>query len=506
MEELKKPDFAIELKNFGPIAGGRIELKPLTIFIGPNNSGKSYAAMLINSILGTLGVYSGGLGRTWFVDVSAFRSRFFDMAHSDPQFVRLKERLTKLRNGEDLRVSSDLLSRAIEFLWQGLYEGPVSRDIIRHFQRELKQLVRTGKQRFELIVTQSSYVHKLHSRRGRLAVTSISSPDEPGSELTFTRNDSIAPGSFMEYLWSKESDRTVEFYRPAKTEESRGWFLELMFRVYGSCLQRIGRDMLLGVDYLPAGRSGVVQAYKTFAPLAIRGIPDIAADKGDTLSAPGPLYDFLGFLTGLPAKEGAFARLAEEFEKDSIKGTIRVRETPEFGLADIVYAFGNTEMPIALASSSVTELAPIILYMKYEIDRDSLLIIEEPEAHLHPETQRILAKFLVRLVRGGVRLLITTHSDYLLEQLNHYIMLHKLPSEKRAEQYEGADTFLTPDEVACYAFEYEKRTKGYKVNRVDMDEEEGISEEEFVRIQEALYDEIIKIRRDVDESREDTGA
>ena len=40
----------IEIKDFGPICKGEIELKPLTIFIGPNNSGKSYAAMLIHSL------------------------------------------------------------------------------------------------------------------------------------------------------------------------------------------------------------------------------------------------------------------------------------------------------------------------------------------------------------------------------------------------------------------------------------------------------------------------
>jgi predicted ATPase len=40
-------ELEVEVENFGPISSGRVRLKPLTIFIGPNNSGKSYTAMLI---------------------------------------------------------------------------------------------------------------------------------------------------------------------------------------------------------------------------------------------------------------------------------------------------------------------------------------------------------------------------------------------------------------------------------------------------------------------------
>jgi hypothetical protein len=44
----------IEIENFGPIASGSFELRPLTLFIGPNNAGKSYAATLAHSIVRTI--------------------------------------------------------------------------------------------------------------------------------------------------------------------------------------------------------------------------------------------------------------------------------------------------------------------------------------------------------------------------------------------------------------------------------------------------------------------
>ena len=49
-EKTKRLDLKVGMKDFGPISEGEIELKPLTVFIGPNNSGKSYVAMLIYSI------------------------------------------------------------------------------------------------------------------------------------------------------------------------------------------------------------------------------------------------------------------------------------------------------------------------------------------------------------------------------------------------------------------------------------------------------------------------
>jgi predicted ATPase len=44
------PALKIAIQDFGPVNRGEIEVRPLTILIGPNNSGKSYSAMLIYSL------------------------------------------------------------------------------------------------------------------------------------------------------------------------------------------------------------------------------------------------------------------------------------------------------------------------------------------------------------------------------------------------------------------------------------------------------------------------
>ena len=46
-----KQMLTISVKNFGPIAEGSVDLKPLTIFVGPSNTGKSYMATAVYAVM-----------------------------------------------------------------------------------------------------------------------------------------------------------------------------------------------------------------------------------------------------------------------------------------------------------------------------------------------------------------------------------------------------------------------------------------------------------------------
>ena len=61
-----------------------------------------------------------------------------------------------------------------------------------------------------------------------------------------------------------------------------------------------------------------------------------------------------------------------------------------------------------------------------EFNKNLLLIIDEPEVHLHPDWQVEYAKLLVQLVKQGVKVLITSHSPYLIEALNKFSKEEKL--------------------------------------------------------------------------------
>ena len=59
------------------------------------------------------------------------------------------------------------------------------------------------------------------------------------------------------------------------------------------------------------------------------------------------------------------------------------------------------------------------------------MIIDEPEAHLHPAAQQQMAAALSFMVRSGLRVLITTHSHYMVEQLSAFVNASKLDEKTR---------------------------------------------------------------------------
>ena len=100
-----------------------------------------------------------------------------------------------------------------------------------------------------------------------------------------------------------------------------------------------------------------------------------------------------------------------------------------------------------------------------------VLIIEEPEGHLHPAMQAAFARELARLVRAGVRIVMTTHSEWFLEQIGNLVRLSGLPENRRTGI--AADVALGPAEVSAWLFRPKQRPKGSVVEEVVLDPETG---------------------------------
>jgi hypothetical protein len=80
-------------------------------------------------------------------------------------------------------------------------------------------------------------------------------------------------------------------------------------------------------------------------------------------------------------------------------------------------------------------------------------MVDEPELNLHPENQRRVARLFSRLVNIGIKVFITTHSDYIIKELNTLIMLnHNKPRLKEIAASEGykTDELLSADKVKVY--------------------------------------------------------
>ena len=102
----------------------------------------------------------------------------------------------------------------------------------------------------------------------------------------------------------------------------------------------------------------------------------------------------------------------------------------------------------------------------------SLLFIEEPEAHLHPEVQVKLMEFFARLTKHNVKVIMTSHSNYMFNKLSNLLLTDELePAKVGSYLMRATPEGSVMDDFAMRA------------------EEEGIADENFVDVAEQLYNE-----------------
>ena len=142
------------------------------------------------------------------------------------------------------------------------------------------------------------------------------------------------------------------------------------------------------------------------------------------------------------------------------------------------------------SSSAVRSLLDLGFYLRHEAQPGDLLMIDEPELNLHPENQRRVARLLARLVNLGIKVFITTHSDYIIKELNTLIMLnHDKPHLKRIAEVKGyqQSELLNADQIKVYIAEEApvlldgktRKTKCQTLTPADIDPEMGIEARSF---------------------------
>ena len=229
--------------------------------------------------------------------------------------------------------------------------------------------------------------------------------------------------------------------------------------------------------YLPADRTGVMHSHQVVVNALIHNAT--AGGRRSSTKLPmlsGVLADFLGELVAM--KEGqnseSLGESARQLEETVLRGTVRL-DTAETGHPSFSYQprGWKEDLPLMRTSSMITELTPVVLYLRYRVSPGDVLIIEEPEAHLHPGMQTVFAREIARLVRSGVRVLMTTHSEWFLEQIGNLVRLSSLPEDRR-EGIEGADVALRPQDVGAWLFKPRLRPKGSVVEEVVLDPETGL--------------------------------
>lgn len=119
-------------------------------------------------------------------------------------------------------------------------------------------------------------------------------------------------------------------------------------------------------------------------------------------------------------------------------------------------------IPLHIASSSARGLSDLYFYLRHAAEENQLVIIDEPESHLDTANQILLARLLAQMIQSNLKVLITTHSDYIIKEINNLIMLSRSFKEKKKVVKElgyKEDDFIRPDSVQAYVAEGDSLTK-----------------------------------------------
>ena len=122
---------------------------------------------------------------------------------------------------------------------------------------------------------------------------------------------------------------------------------------------------------------------------------------------------------------------------DIIGGTYNVTRNDELYF---VPKGTRTKLSMDESSSSVRSMLDMGFYLRHVAKPGDLLMVDEPELNLHPSNQRRIVRLFTRLVNLGIKVFITTHSDYIVKELNTLIMLNQdKPYLKKIAKREGYD-------------------------------------------------------------------
>ncbi|WP_281615764.1 AAA family ATPase [Flammeovirga sp. SubArs3] len=158
--------------------------------------------------------------------------------------------------------------------------------------------------------------------------------------------------------------------------------------------------------------------------------------------------------------ETEYVSFAEKLEKDILDGKVVITKENEIIFTSNKGAKKNA-VPIQSSASLIKSLSGMVFYLKHLAQRGDMLIIDEPEMNLHPDHQRSIAKILVRLVNAGLKLTVSTHSDYIIREINNLIMLSSEKEEVKKiaeENGYGEDEKIKPNDIKVNYFYFDTKT------------------------------------------------
>jgi hypothetical protein len=436
----------IKFHNLGKIKETELDLRPLTIIIGPNNSNKTYIAYSVYALWEWLG--SGD-------------SPIFE-ADSHSIWKWLEKKGIPFSEPEDkFSLPVDIIDKILSEAYRKQY---ITLNLEKFFQDSSHKLFADTNLEIELSVKEE--IKKIFAR---------------GKQISFH-------GSFLfeikeDLLLVRPNDITennISQFCPIPGLEGITGFEELPDDGFFSFLPDIS-ELLFPVPLaLPAERNALILTYKLLSNRRYKLMKDtqreifsksnldkrqlaLLKEQGDT-GYPKPIEDFMDFLIDVEiAKkadtEAEFQELADRIEQHLQDRNKLYLKPMRLGGKEIkVRVKKGLDIDLHNTSSSIRQLAPLLLYLRYRAKKNDFLIIDEPEMNLHPEAQAKLLEIFGMMVNAGIRILITTHSPYLLAHLNNLVHDDVKAAKTAASSLYLKDgrAFLSTEQVSAYEMKNNK--------------------------------------------------
>lgn len=439
---LELPNWNFRVVKLGCVEAGEIEFKPLTLVCGPNNTGKTW---VMYALYGFLASPSSTIQLPETEKIIGDLIREGQVVWNFGKW--LDEHAKKVINSIHLATKHRLRS---------VFNSPP--DLFAHsrFDWEIdpRKLAAFGIERgmdFRLVL----------GREGNEVLRLLKNPGEPTMQIAlqsqrFPDISFILAEAVSHHLLGLPPRRSV-FLVPAERNGLHLFHRELANRRTALLHHAAKKDREIDIGKL---------------------IQDVVGSRYAE-----PIAHYIDWLNEIPSvrrnKPGHFHALAEEVKK-VVGGRYDVDADGDITFTPRKLKRGDGEAPprldLHLTSSTVKSLFGLWFYLEHQARVGDVLMLDEPELNLHPSNQRLLARLLARLVNSGLRVVVSTHSDYLVREVNSLIMLSR-EHECRAELmkrfgYQETE-FLSPELVAAYLFD------DRKINPMKVTANEGIQAETF---------------------------
>ena len=498
----------LEVKDFGPIREASVDLRPLTVFIGPSNTGKSWLATLIYALHRCFGDDAG------------------------PEHWRASPGLPMLKDGEaraplQQEIKTFVQSAGLKLVLGGGSGNEGGVDLTGPLLDAIRVLFGTRGTLFGQEIGRCLGLDDARalSRRGsgadaRIVLTRRLPGDPTGSDKKLMLG--VGGADFRDAvpdplrIWNDDlNDITEEFLKRmgrgileaiVNEDEQSDFFNRSVVEILEKLIRnQIAGPLTLPAHYLPADRTGVLHTHRALVGGIIRNTPTAGRDQSSARPVlTGVLADFLQQMFEIDrmrSRDGdPMPKLASQIEEAILGGSVHFRRSDVLGYPDFMYRpkGWNEDLRLTNASSMVSELAPVVLYLRHLAAPGSLLIVEEPESGLHPAMQVEIVRRLATVVRAGVRVIVTTHSEWVLEALANIVRSSKLPGTRR-KSIASEEFALCPEQVGAWLFQSKAPLEGSVVTEISLGDS-GLYPSGYDDVATALHNEWADISSQLGES------